>query len=145
MTNIPVNEFRRILRNFERELNFQNQSGCCCGVTITQCHTLMELVLKDNVTVNELAKRLHLDKSTVSRTIDNLVQADLVGREIPLSNRRTTRIKLTEKGHSFCKTINEGNNQYFLKALHAIPSEKLVDFIQSFEKFTNEMIRLNYK
>jgi len=131
MAAIPVTEFRRILRHFERELSFQNQSGCCCGVTLTQCHALMELVLKDNITMNELAKRLYLDKSTVSRTIDNLVQANLVNREIPSANRRTTRIKLTENGRKVCKTINEGNDQYYKNVLAAIPPEKLGDFLQS--------------
>jgi len=145
MVDIPVSEFRRILRNFERELNFQNQTGCCCGVTITQCHTLLELTLKDNVTINELAKRLHLDKSTVSRTIDNLVQNKLVDREIPSSNRRTTRIKLTPNGHSVSKKINKGNNHYYSQALRTIPSEKLVDFLQAFEQLTTEMMRLNKK
>ncbi|MCK9422343.1 MAG: MarR family transcriptional regulator [Bacteroidales bacterium] len=143
MEDSQVSEFRRILRHFERELEFQNQSGCCCGVTLTQCHALMELALNDNITMNELADRLHLDKSTVSRTVDNLVQADLIDRKIPASNRRTTMIKLTKKGRSVCKTINNGNNQFFIQALNAIPSDKLADFLQSFEQLTSAMMKLN--
>ena len=143
MAQIPVNEFRRILRNFERELNIQNQSSCCCGVTLTQCHTLMELEATESITMNELAKKVHLDKSTVSRTVDNLVQAKLVDREIPASNRRTTKIRLNKSGRSVCKTINEGNDDYYLQALRAIAPAKHTDFLKAFERLTKEMMRLN--
>ncbi|MCK9422348.1 MAG: MarR family transcriptional regulator [Bacteroidales bacterium] len=143
MAPIPVSEFRRILRSFERELNFQNQSSCCCGVTLTQCHALMELETTESITMNELAKKLHLDKSTVSRTVDNLFQSNLIDREIPTSNRRTTRIKLDKNGRSVCKTINEGNNEYYKQALRAISPEKLADFLSAFEQLTNGMMKLN--
>ena len=145
MADIPASDFRKILRHFERELGRQNQSGCCCGVTITQCHALMELSAKDNITMNELARKLHLDKSTVSRTIENLVQAGLVVREIPQANRRTTRIRLTPGGQATCNTINEGNNSYFERALGAIPPSKLPGFLQAFEQLTSEMIKMNGK
>jgi DNA-binding MarR family transcriptional regulator len=143
MATVPVSEFRRILRHFERELGRQNQSGCCCGVTIPQCHTLMELSSNDNVTMNELARRLHLDKSTVSRTVESLVQSGLVSREIPELNRRTTRIRLSVQGRSVCKSIDNGNNLYFTKALKAIPPSKLGDFLRAFEQLTNQMTHLN--
>ena len=145
MADIPASEFRTILRHFERELGLQNQSGCCCGVTITQCHTLMELSARDNITMNELARRLHLDKSTVSRTIENLVQAGLVVREIPQANRRTTRLRLTPNGQATCNTINKGNNNYFERALSAISPSKLPGFLKAFEQLTSEMMRLNRK
>ena len=109
------------------------------------CHTLMELSLNDNISLNELAEQLHLDKSPVSRTVDSLVQSGLVDREIPVANRRTTRIRLPDKGRSVCITINAENNQYFTQALSAIPSEKLADFLQLFEQLTNEIMRLNKK
>jgi len=103
----------------------------------------MELETTESITMNELAKRLHLDKSTVSRTVDNLVQANLVDREIPASNRRTTHIRLNKNGRAVCKTINEGNNEYYKKALRAIPPGKLADFLKSFEHLANGMMKLN--
>jgi len=143
MAPIPVIEFRRTLRKFERELNIQNQSRCCCGVTLTQCHALMELDTEDRLTVNELATRLHLDKSTVSRTVDNLVRSGFVDREIPESNRRTTYISLNKNGRNVCKTINDGNNDYYSLALRSIPASKRNDFLKVFEQLTAEMMKLN--
>lgn len=143
MKKAEVREFRRILRNFERELSIQNQSGCCCGVTVTQCHTLMMLDQKDNITLNELATLLNLDKSTTSRTVDSLVKGEMIDRTIPETNRRTTLITLTAKGREACRTINSGNDFFYKLALSAIPSELRANFLKGFETLANSMALLN--
>ncbi len=143
MAKLPVSEFRHILRLFERELYAQNQSGCCAGLTLAQCHALMELPENGSITMNELAKKLSLDKSTVSRTVDNLVQSKMVDREIPADNRRTTLVGLSDKGRSVCKSINANNNAYYRKALSAIPAGSRTQFLESFGKLAAEMVKLN--
>tara|TARA_Y100000031_G_C8175921_1_gene364095 strand:+ start:471 stop:920 length:450 start_codon:yes stop_codon:yes gene_type:complete len=143
MSSIDTRTFRHYLRHFERELNIQNTSSCCCGVTLTQCHTLMELHNEDNIQLNELSQKLFLDKSTVSRTVESLVNQELVKREIPKQNRRTTNIKLSEKGLDVCETIHNGNDAYFEEALGAIPKNILPKFIEGFNTLVNKMIELN--
>jgi len=139
MKELPVREFRSILRHFERELGIQNQSGCCCGVTITQCHVLMELDRSDNITLNELSSRLSLDKSTVSRTVETLVNNGLIDRTIPKSNRRTTLITLSKNGKKTCKTINSGNDRYYRKVLSAIPAGDRTSFLGGFKSMARAM------
>lgn len=143
MIDNQIANFRRILRLFERELSIQNQSSCCCGVTITQCHTLMELDKNDHNTLNELASKLHLDSSTVSRNVENLVKNGLLYRTIPPDNRRITIISLTQKGKSICKTINRDNNKYYQEVLKAIPADKLDNFLDNFESLAKEMLQMN--
>lgn len=135
--------FRKYLRHFERELDIQNNSSCCCGVTVTQCHTLMELYDQGNIQLNILSEKLNLDKSTVSRTIETLVNQGLVEREIPKQNRRTTNIKLTKKGLGVCNTIHNGNDAYYKEALSEIPKNILPKFTEGFEILINKMIELN--
>ena len=143
MEEIPVREFRRILRNFERELGIQNQSGCCCGVTISQCHALMELDLKDNITLNDLSAKIHLDKSTVSRTVESLVNNGLILRTIPKSNRRTTRLTLTPEGKEICHTINSGNDFYYKQVLKSISIDLQIGFLKGFEVLVKAMTLQN--
>ncbi len=138
-----IRKFRENLRIFERELNIQNNSGCCCGVTLAQCHSLMELSKKDNITLNELSKILCLDKSTVSRTVESLVKAKLVCRTIPEENRRTTNISLTEQGKEVCRQINEGNNEYYKTIFNFLEKEELTIFLKSFETIVGRMHKLN--
>lgn len=143
MSKIAVREFRRVLRLFEKELGTQNQSFCCCDVTITQCHMLMELDKEDNITLNELSSRLDLDKSTVSRTVDALVKKGFVNRTIPQDNRRTVLITLTDRGRKTCERINSGNDQYYQKVLGGIPEERQADFLIGFEALAQAMATLN--
>lgn len=143
MNNIHVREFRKVLRIFERELAVQNQSTCCCGVTIAQCHTLMELDIKDNITLNELAQRVNLDKSTVSRTVETLVNQELLDRTIPKNNRRTTLISLTDQGREVVKTINSGNDYYYRQVLMQIPEEIRGTFMEGFRILADNMVLLN--
>jgi DNA-binding MarR family transcriptional regulator len=139
MKEIPVREFRNILRQFERAVAARNQSSCRCGVTVTQCHLLMELDREDNITLNELANCLCLDKSTVSRTVETLVNNGLIDRAIPKNNRRTTLITLTKKGKTVCRTINTGNDAYFKKTLGHIPVIHRAGFLKGFESLTRAM------
>jgi len=138
-----IRGFRQNLRHFERELEVQNNSACCCGVSLSQCHTLMELENIDNISLNELSSRLFLDKSTLSRTVESLVNMGLVLREVPKENRREIRIKLTRGGKSVCQEINEGNDDYFRRILTSLPSGDRGIFLDLFGRVVSKMIELN--
>ena len=138
-----IEEFRENLRKFERELNIQNTSSCCCGVTVAQCHTLLDLQKKDNISLNQLTENLSLDKSTTSRTVESLVKRGLVRREIPEKNRRTTIISLTKQGIDVCNQINNGNNEYYNEVLSSIQTQELEIFLKSFKTIVKKMYEIN--
>lgn len=137
-----IKKFREILRRFEREIFVQSNESCCNGVTLAQCHTLLEIESKNKESVTELAKTLGLDKSTVSRTIDGLVNIGLVDRSIPAENRRMSTLKLTEAGKNVCHSINCNNDKYFYDTLSVLTDAEKEELLRLFEKVTNQMIRL---
>jgi DNA-binding MarR family transcriptional regulator len=143
MDHKVVTEFREILRVFERELDRQNNSSCCCGVTLSQCHVLMELSKTDNISLNQLATQLAVDKSAASRTVEHLVEKKMVSRSIPKEDRRTTMLGLTRTGTQVCKQINDGNNDYYEKALRSVPEDDLAVFLRSFEAIASHMSMIN--
>jgi DNA-binding MarR family transcriptional regulator len=140
--NLTIKKFREILRRFEREIFVQNTESCCNGVTLAQCHTLLEIDSKNKESVTELSKSLGLDKSTVSRTIDGLVNIGLVDRTIPAENRRMTMLELTDEGKSVCCSINSKNDKYFLDILSILSEPEKEELIRLIEKITNQMIGL---
>ncbi|MCK4750392.1 MAG: MarR family transcriptional regulator, partial [Bacteroidales bacterium] len=83
-----IQHFREILRIFDREVFLQNNASCCNGISLAQCHTLLEIEKNSEISVSDLAMNLSLDKSTVSRTVDGLVNIGMVDRVIPKENRR---------------------------------------------------------
>ena len=130
------------MRSFERELYFQNISSCCNGVSLAQCHTLLEIEGKEKISVSELAKNLSLDKSTVSRSIDGLVKKGFIHRNIPSENRRTTELQLTEEGIITCENINWNNDDFISNSLEKINEDEQSQFLRLFEKITNTMVEI---
>ena len=137
-----IRKFREVLRRFEREIFVQTNECCCNGVTLAQCHALLEIDSKDKVSVTELAKNLGLDKSTVSRTIDGLVSVGLVDRTIPEENRRTSSLQLTKNGKETCCSINGNNDKYIGQTLSILSDSEKEELLRLFEKITGQMVKL---
>lgn len=135
-----IRKFRNYLRQFERELFFQNISSCCNGVTLPQCHALLEIENNEEITITELANKLTLEKSTVSRTIDNLVKKGFIIREIPPDNRRITKLTLSVEGVKTCNNINWNNDIFISEAMAALDEREQTDFIGLFEKITKKLV-----
>jgi DNA-binding MarR family transcriptional regulator len=134
-----IRKFREYARKFDRIVNTQDYVNCCCGVTIPQCHIIMELGNGVKLTINELAKKLGLDKSTISRTVEGLVTVGLIDREIPKSDRRYSRVSLTIQGNNVYKTINKTNDKFWEKALESLPEKKQEDFVNLFKIFVEHL------
>jgi DNA-binding MarR family transcriptional regulator len=140
--NQSIKKFREVLRRFEREIFVQSSDSCCNGVTLAQCHTLLEIESKNKESVTELARTLGLDKSTVSRTVDGLVNIGLVDRTIPEENRRMATLKLTESGKNICNSINCNNDTYFQEILAILTETEKEELLRLFEKITTRMMQL---
>lgn len=132
-----VNNSRTNLRKLERALEYINSTGNCCDVTLAQCHILMELSNKQPLGIQELAFRLRLNKSTISRTIEGMVKNKLVNRSVPESNRRKVNLSLTTNGKLTANRINNQNDILFSDALKQIPKSQRETFLQAFEIFSD--------
>ena len=139
MNKTFIHYFREVLRIFEREIFFQNNAACCDGVSLAQCHTLMEIEKNQEISISELAHTLSLDKSTVSRTVDGLVNINMVDRVIPKDNRRKAILNLTENGKQVCTTINYTNDTYIKKVLKDFTEKEREEFLRLFRKTANNM------
>ena len=116
-----VATFRRELRVLEREVVRQLEADTgCCGVTLAQCHTLLELAASE-LSLTGLAAALDLDTSTLSRTVDGLVRAGLVARAEDASDRRSLRLTLTPAGRAKVGFIDGICNRYYADLLAGMP------------------------
>lgn len=140
--NKSVKHFRELLRRFERELFMQKNDCCCNGITLAQCHTLLEIDSKEKESLTELSKTLGLDKSTVCRTVDGLVNIGLLDRTIPTENRRMSTIQLTELGKTVCNSINTENDQYFGELLQILSESEQAYFVTILNKIVLRMKEL---
>lgn len=134
-----IERFRIDLRLFERAIDKLNKSNCCLGINVPQCHTIMEIGLNQSLTVKELASKMMLDKSTVSRQVDNLVKAGLISRKIPESDRRTVQITLSDKGAEIYGTMNEVINDQFKTVFSEIKEDELLVFHRVFHQISSRL------
>jgi len=127
-----IQEFRKDLRVLEREieLTLTSQTGCC-GVTVAQCHLLLEVELRGQTSVTELASALELDKSTLSRAVDGLTRAGLLDRSADPTSRRQQVIRLTEQGKTRTTSINEVCDRFYSRLLGSIPARKRLAAVES--------------
>jgi len=137
-----IHNFREIIRIFDRELLYQNNASCCNGISVAQCHTLLEIEKSKKISVSELANKLSLDKSTVSRTVDGLVNISLVDRVTPKENRRKAQLNLTDSGTQVCSTINFTNDQYIKSVLKDFTREEREELLHLFKKLSSKMAEL---
>ncbi len=116
-----IQAFRRDLRVLEREIlrQLEGETGCC-GVSLPQCHVLLELSFGE-LSLSALADALNLDKSTLSRTVEGMVQEGFVVREATKEDRRVARLALTAKGRAKVATINGTCDRYYAALLDGMP------------------------
>jgi len=135
---------RKKLRLLERESSdpFKPDSGCC-GLTLGQCHTLIEVGNKGEVSLVNLAANLGLDASTLSRTINGLVFLGLVNRLTNERDRRYIAISLSDQGRKVFDEIEKTFNDYFSCVLELIPVEKRDPIIESIGLFADALREYN--
>lgn len=99
----------------------------------------------------ELAAALHLDPSTVTRTIDRLAQAGLVERIPAKTDARGVRVKATTKGRRHCEKIARKRRiavEAYLVEFSREDAESLADLLERLNEgirrvFTERLTRGN--
>jgi DNA-binding MarR family transcriptional regulator/L-amino acid N-acyltransferase YncA len=98
LSNEVINQLRQNARSVVRELGLLNDAYFEIGVTLAERHLLIELSVCHSPTMGEIAERLLLDKSTVSRLISNAVKKGYVKCITDEKDKRKRFLQLTKKG-----------------------------------------------
>ena len=135
-----VKMFREYTRMLECNLDTMNSSDCCqCSVNTAQCFLVVEIGRKPGICVKELASVLKIDKSAVSRSVEELVQKGLVTREPSKTDRRSVVLTLTKEGEARFNQIENDMYEKFRKVFSRIPEDKQEQVLESL-KLYNEAI-----
>lgn len=130
MTNSNI--LRDLIRALGKNIGVLEKSELmCCGITIAQCYTILEIGLAEEISLIDLANLLSLDKSTMSRTVNSLVNHNLVERLINTDNRRYVKIKLTEEGQDAFVKINAIFDIYLKDVFESISENKRAQVMES--------------
>lgn len=125
MEDKTVESVKSHLRVLERILGweFGDQSECC-GLTNSQRTAMIEIGRRGRASLVDLAEVLGLDASSLSRTINGLVNIGLVRREIRAEDRRYITLTLTGQGAETHRRIEDLVDAYYGEVLARIPRAK---------------------
>ena len=120
-----VKLFREYTRELERNLENMNQSDCCqCNVNTLQCFLVVEIGRQPGICIKDLAQSLKLDKSGISRAIEELVQKGFVLREPSKKDRRCVILTLTKNGETRFNQIENDMDKKFKEVFSYIDKDK---------------------
>jgi DNA-binding MarR family transcriptional regulator len=147
--NIELNEFRSVLRRFEREINVHlREKGCCSGLTMSQCHVLLAISEHKHITTVGLSEELAMNKGNLSKIIESLVKLGFVKRVQSKEDRRYSKLEITKKGKARSAGINKSANAHYKNVFKNIPQWKHKEIIENLSILTlafnaeeNEMLK----
>ncbi len=106
-------------------LHKPDETPCGKPVSVAEAHALMELSREDGPLVQkDLAARLRLEKSTVSRLVGLLEGRGWVERHRSPTDGRAFEVSLTEAGRKAADEIAGARRAKFARVLEAIPEEE---------------------
>ena len=115
---------------YQRVNALQRDEKRCFGVSLSRCVTLETLLQEGPLPVRDLASRLGLDASTVTRSIDGLVREGLVRRtRDERQDRRRVFVALSARGRSLAEKLVHCADAYSDEILERIPREHREDVL----------------
>lgn len=129
-----VESFHQQIVELIKRYQFRDRDRILChGISVSQCYALEALHSHGDLTVNQLANKMYLSISTITRVVDQLVQKGYVTREEDATDRRVRMLKLTEAGESiFQKSWSNvfRSEKQILENFPAKNREMLIQFLQ---------------
>jgi DNA-binding MarR family transcriptional regulator len=100
-TDAQVGRFHHEIVELIKKYQFRDRNQMVgCGISVSQCYLLECLARFGPQTMNELARRMYLTVSTLTRLVDQLEAKSLVTRREDADDRRVRRIQPTARGRS---------------------------------------------
>lgn len=136
----------RLLRSFwsvqKNAMQFIQKKAAENGITVPQYTILMIIVPHKEMTQKTLGEVTSMPKSTLSQSIDGLVQAGYLMRQQVEGNRREIQLILTDRGESFFKKIHlheGGIHQVFQEAIESLTEEQYQNVLDAHHKISSHL------
>ena len=105
-------------------LHRPDQTPCAAPISVGEAQALFELSREPGISQSELAARLHLEKSTVSRLAKLLEQRGWLDRLRDKDDSRLLKLRLTASGSKAVQRLAASRRARFAKVFDAIPAHK---------------------
>ena len=129
-----VQQFGEILSAMIRSfIAFERSEIFCCGVTMSQCSTILAIGKRGKMTMNELSEWMSLATSTMTRIVDNLVRDGYIERTQDDQDRRVVHVSLTDAGNQLFEGILRIYHEYHRRIVENIPPEEMHKVVEALQ------------
>ena len=120
-------------------LHRPDQTPCGKPVAVAEAHALMELAQGVPLSQNDLAARLQLEKSTVSRLVGILESRGWIVRARSVQDGRAHELRLTDSGRQMAADLAEARRAKFARVFDAIPEQQRTAVLESLQMLVEAM------
>jgi len=133
------------LMAFVRAFGLQAPERTPCGEPISpsQAHALTELAAA-SLTQAELARRLRLDRSVVSRLADTLADRSWLRRQRHPQDQRAVQLVLTEAGRAAADRVAGARRARLATLLDAVPVHERDNVLHALGVLTESLTQTNH-
>jgi DNA-binding MarR family transcriptional regulator len=119
---VETERLHQLVMDLIRVAGLLQPDGTFAGerITMSQAFALHELDTDVPLSQRELAERLNLEKSTVSRLVAEMERKGLVARERDPANRRLYRLQATDAGRALHERIASSMHDHFVRSVSAM-------------------------
>ena len=138
---MDANEFRRSVRALVRALGVLDEARTPCGVEVSvrEAYALDAISAGEAVgaalSQSELQAALGVDKSNVTRVVQQLVTDGRIEQRTSADDARVRRLHLTAKGRRVVRNIEEQSLRRFSEVLGRIPASERANVGRAIEVF----------
>jgi DNA-binding MarR family transcriptional regulator len=129
--------WRELRRGAVRKLNSDFYGHREDALDPAQMDILEVVASQPSWRMNHLALALHLDPSTVTRSIERLAANKLVTRLAAADDGRGVRVRATKAGHAVCNEIAPGRRAVMREVLRDMPEREREQLATLLEKMVS--------
>jgi len=127
-----VTEVGEMIQNLVRTLRvFERNAITDEGFTISQSYILIYLLKSGSLSMNEISEKMNLDRSTITRILDNLIRDGYIEKNRSKNDGRVILASLTPQGKEKTEVLKQKVNQYYKEIIDAVPEGEVLEVVSS--------------
>lgn len=134
-----VPEIRAASRALVREFGLMNRTVAGTDLSLSAVHAIIEIGLAKNLSSRDLCEKLLLEKSTVSRLVNSLVNRGELLERRSREDKRIKNLQLTSQGKSTLREIDRFAETQVSSALDVLDEPSRLAVLKSFEDYTTAL------
>lgn len=144
--HMEIDDLEARLVAFVRAFGLNQPERTPCGepISVSQAHALTELAVQP-LTQAELARRLRLDRSVISRLADTLADREWLRRERHPQDQRAVQLVLTERGHAAADRVAGARRARMATLLDALPADERDGVLRALDVLTESLAKTTVK